>query len=209
MAVTKPVPGQDVPVINQTGQMNQAWFEYFQGLQALVKVLATPVPTPNTSASRLIGNPTGAPAPASEVSLGFGLSFSGTSLLTGLPSNFNALAADVALNNTANYFDGPSVALGSVGTWLVFASVVLTNTVAAADSYQVKLWDGTTVIASSYFKGNVANIASVHVSLAGIITTPAGNLKVSVRDPVTANGVISANASGNSKDSHILAVRIA
>src|SRR2546426_953355 len=35
----------------------------------------------------------------------------------------NSLGADVALNNTANYFDGPSVAQGTSGTWFASGTV--------------------------------------------------------------------------------------
>lgn len=35
----KPLPGLDVPVVNpQTGQMNQAWFDYFQDHQKLTQL---------------------------------------------------------------------------------------------------------------------------------------------------------------------------
>lgn len=204
----KPLPGLDVPVLNPTGQMNQAWFEYFQSLQALVKVLATPVVPTNTSASRLIGNPTGSPAIASEISLGFGLAFSGTSLVTRLTTSLtSALGADVALNNIANYFDGPSVAQGTTGTWLVCGTVTVIDTVSLA-AIHCKLWDGTTVIASSAgYSDNTAR--GVSVSLAGIITSPAGNLKISCRDADHTTGNILFNETGNSKDSNITAVRLA
>lgn len=34
--MARPLPGLDVPVVNpQTGQMNQAWYEYFQSHQKL------------------------------------------------------------------------------------------------------------------------------------------------------------------------------
>lgn len=37
--MARPLPGLDVPVINPTGQMNQAWFEFFQSLSSVVKAL--------------------------------------------------------------------------------------------------------------------------------------------------------------------------
>jgi hypothetical protein len=37
--VAKPLPGIDVPLVNpQTGQINQAWYEYFQGHQRLTQL---------------------------------------------------------------------------------------------------------------------------------------------------------------------------
>lgn len=118
----------------------------------------------------------------------------------------NSLAADVALNNTANYFDGPSVAQGSSGTWYASGQVCLQDTTAA--TYLVKLWDGTTLIASTGI--NIAAGLITNVSLSGVITSPAGNIRISVRDASTAAGIIKCNASGlGNKDSTITAFRIA
>jgi hypothetical protein len=117
-----------------------------------------------------------------------------------------ALGADVALNNIANYFDGPSVAQGTSGTWLVIASVTLTNP--SASNFYAKLWDGTTVIASA----NAVNASAsfrISITLAGVIASPAGNLRISVRNPDNTTGVMEFNRTGNSKDSVITAVRIA
>lgn len=37
--MAKPLPGLDVPVVNpQTGQINQAWYEYFQSHQRLTQL---------------------------------------------------------------------------------------------------------------------------------------------------------------------------
>lgn len=59
----------------------------------------------------------------------------------------NSLGADVPLNNTANYFDGPSVAQGTSGTW--FASGTVTCKDTAGASFFAKLWDGASVLARS------------------------------------------------------------
>jgi hypothetical protein len=114
----------------------------------------------------------------------------------------NSLGADVLLNNTANYFDGPSIAQGASGTWFVSATVSVSD--AGGATYFAKLWDGTTIIASAQGPLNV----SASLALSGFITAPAGNLRISVRDPTTVNGKILFNASGNSKDSTITAIRI-
>lgn len=48
--MAKPFPGLDVPVVNpQTGQMNQAWYEYFQFHQKLAQLpdVSTAAPTNN------------------------------------------------------------------------------------------------------------------------------------------------------------------
>jgi len=113
----------------------------------------------------------------------------------------NSLGADVALNNTALYFDGPSIAQGTTGTWFVSGTV----TILTLGRVDVKLWDGTTVIASTqcgYVNKNT-------ISLSGYIANPAANLRISVNDSITTGGHIKFDASGNSKDSTITAFRIA
>lgn len=118
-----------------------------------------------------------------------------------------SLGADVALNNTANYFDGPSVAQGSTGTWLATGTVTLEDT-GGASVFFAKLWDGTTVIASASIQSGAAG-ANTQISLSGYLATPAGNLRISVRDTTNTTGKILFNETGNSKDSTITAIRIA
>lgn len=127
-------------------------------------------------------------------------------LLAGMDKITNSLGADVALNNQANYFDGPSVAQATAGTWFVSGAVTLQDTSIAA-AFHIKLWDGTTVIDSAVATSGAANaMTSGHVS--GFITTPAGNLRISVKDPTSASGKIIFNVTGSSKDSTITAIRI-
>jgi len=119
----------------------------------------------------------------------------------------NSLTGDVALNNTGTYFDGPSIAQGSAGTWFVSGSVLCADT-AGPSIMVVKLWDGTTIIDSRVIT-NVSAANSKAASLSGFIASPAGNLKISVRDATTTTGKIVFNESGNSKDGTITAIRIA
>lgn len=116
-----------------------------------------------------------------------------------------SLGADVALNNTANYFDGPAVAQGNDGIWFVSGSVVMRDT-AGAD-YYVKLWDGTTLIASTVVS-SIGSNWSPPASLSGFIVSPAGNLRISVRDLSTVNGMIKFSQTGLGKDGTITAMRI-
>ena len=118
----------------------------------------------------------------------------------------NSLGADVTLNNTGNYFDGPSAANGTSGTW--FASGTVTLFASAASNIYLKLWDGTTLIASTnvYIPDASANVSA---SLSGYITGPVGNLRISARDPSRTDSKIIFNATGNSKDSTISAIRVA
>lgn len=118
-----------------------------------------------------------------------------------------SMGADVALNNVANFFDGPSVAQGTVGTFLAFGSVTVTDSGAAA-IIQVKLWDGTTVIASGRaFISAAAQSEVVHLS--GILTNPAANIRISARDASNTTGNMFFNATGTSKDGTLTVIRIA
>ena len=116
-----------------------------------------------------------------------------------------SLGADVALNNTANYFDGPSVAQGTTGTWFVSGTVTVKDS--SATEVIAKLWDGTTVIASGGVYMTTGNGEGL-IALSGFITSPAGNLRISCRDTVNTTGLIKYNQTGNSKDSTITAIRI-
>jgi len=113
-----------------------------------------------------------------------------------------SLGADVNLTNTSNYFDGPSITQGTTGTWLVSGTVTVLNPGGNLQLY-AKLWDGTTVIASAATTeiGGAQN--GVSISLSGMIASPAGNLRISVRDLTSTSGVMKYNVTGNSKDSTI------
>lgn len=119
----------------------------------------------------------------------------------------NSLSGSVALNNTANFFDGPTVAQGTLGTWSASGTVTLQDTAGAA-VFTVKLWDGTTVIAATVVQTPAINVLT-SASLSGFITTPSGNIRISVKDATSTSGSISFNSSGTSKDSTVTAVRIA
>ena len=127
-------------------------------------------------------------------------------LLAGMDKITNSLGADVSLNNTANFFDGPSVAQGTTGTWFVSGTITLVDTAGVA-AFNAKLWDGTTVIASARSQSSAAG-GPIAVSLSGYITNPAANIRISARDITSTSGKIVFNDTGNSADSTISAVRI-
>jgi hypothetical protein len=116
----------------------------------------------------------------------------------------NSLSSDHGLTNISSYFDGPSVAQGSSGTWFASGTVTLTDTSAAG--MRVKLWDGSTIIASA--NASCPANSTVAVSLSGFLASPAGNLTISVRDITNTTGKILFNMSANSMDSTITAIRI-
>jgi hypothetical protein len=160
------------------------------------------------TATTLSGN-----LPVSNLNSGTGATSStfwrgdGTWTVPVLSSLTNSLGADVALNNTANYFTGPTVAQGTSGTWFASGTVTLTDTAGAAFFY-VKLWDGTTVIASGVVRTDVASAIDT-VSLSGYLASPAGNIRISVRDVTSTSGAIKFNVSGESKDSTLSVFRTA
>jgi hypothetical protein len=117
-----------------------------------------------------------------------------------------SLGADVNLNNTANYFAGPAVAQGSIGTWFASGAVTCLNS-AIASGFDVKLWDGTTVIDSRRSSSAAAGF-SIAIPVSGFITSPAGNIRIDVRDVGSTNGQIKFNLTGSSKDSTLTAYRI-
>lgn len=128
-----------------------------------------------------------------------------------VPSNTqitNSLSGDVLMNNTANYFDGPSVAQGATGTWFASGTVTATEGAVAGAGVFCKLWDGTTVISSGamYVQGPNSDVGSI--ALSGRLATPVGNLRISCRSPGSITGNILFNQTGNSRDSTLTAFRI-
>lgn len=118
----------------------------------------------------------------------------------------NSIGANVTLNNASAYFDGPSVAQGTTGTWLVSGTVTVSDSTGVS-VFLAKLWDGTTVVASTVGVSGGAG-SQLSLSLSGIITAPAGNLRISVLDSSHTTGSIIANGSGAGKDSTITAVQM-
>jgi len=118
----------------------------------------------------------------------------------------NSLSGNVSLNNTTTYFDGPSVAQGTSGTWFVSGTVTVSDSNGDA-GFAAKLWDGTTVIASAFLTTRTANTLGV-ISLSGSISSPAANVRISVKDISSTGGSINSNSSGAFKDSTITAIRI-
>jgi hypothetical protein len=117
----------------------------------------------------------------------------------------NSLGANVALSVAGTYYDGPSIAQGTAGIWFVSGTITV-NDPASTNNYSVKLWDGTTVIASTFT--TTATNYNQTFSLSGYITSPAGNLRISVKNPSSTTAELKFNSSGESKDCTISAIRI-
>jgi hypothetical protein len=135
-------------------------------------------------------------------------SWSSTS--TTLTSVEGALSGDVLLNNTANFFDGPSVSL-TAGTWFVVGAVQVTDSAGAA-AIVGKLWDGTTVESSGQYGVPSAGFSG-QVTLAGIVAPGSTTTyKISCRDVSSTSGSILAATPGSSQGnnaSYLRAVKIA
>src|SRR6185437_11882324 len=152
---------------------------------------------------------------SATIAAGSGINVTGTCTITTLGTCTiavneavltNSLGANVLLNNTANFFDGPSVAQGTSGTWWASGTVTLTDSATVAD-FVCKLWDGTTVIsAATSTSESATHFASI--SLSGYLASPAANIKMSCRDLTAATGSMPFNSTGTSKDSTISVHRI-
>ncbi len=80
---------------------------------------------------------------------------------------------------TAGFTDAVSVNAGSTGVWFVTGNVVF-QTGNGAGGVIARIWDGTTSSASNQFTTSAAGFNTA-LTLSGIATSPAGNLRISVQ----------------------------
>ncbi len=116
----------------------------------------------------------------------------------------NSLGGNTALS-TGAYSDGPSVTQSTFGTWFASGQIVGLCT-PNAQVYNVKLWDGTTVINSAQQFADAG--AAALIPLSGVITNPTSNIRISAQVGVSVATNMVFNQSGNSKDCTLTAVRI-
>lgn len=117
----------------------------------------------------------------------------------------NSLSADVLCSVANTFYVGPTVAQGTTGTFFAVGTVTLYNS--ATDSAYVKLWDGTTLIASALFV--ILGTQTINaITLSGLITNPTGNIRIEVKMASTTTGKISANLTGLGKDSGLTVLKI-
>lgn len=130
--------------------------------------------------------------------------YSGT-LLVGGTQTRNKLTANVVMNNTSTYFDGPSLTLGA-GTWFIISTVSVQDYNSAAN-FDCRLTDGTTTVDSTRAH-SAASGGVVKVCLTGVFTNPAGPVRAQAVDITSVFGLMLWNGSGNQNDSTIVAFRI-
>jgi hypothetical protein len=122
------------------------------------------------------------------------------------------LGADVLLNNTGAYFDGPTT--GSIGAsgqiWLIIATASLVDTGSAANIL-FRIWDGTTSLTEAEVDTNAANGAR-SITLTYLATLSAATtFRLSAKDRSSTSGKIqstSQNAGLANKSTSITAVRV-
>jgi hypothetical protein len=129
-------------------------------------------------------------------------------LSSALTFTSNSLGADVSIS-TNSFTDGPSVAQGSTGTWFASGSVAMVNgnIVGTPFNFRAVLWDGATVIDSGFIQ--LSRGQTGILSLSGCMVGPAGNLRIGVECVGASQATMAFNASGQSKDCTITAIRIA
>lgn len=118
------------------------------------------------------------------------------------------LTGNVALNNTANYFVGPTITLPSTGTWVIFGYATLVDTAGAA-AFIARLARSSTIFASSRNTSTGASNPTT-IAIGAIISgTAADVINFECRDSASTSGLIAYDNSGNAKDSAMFGFRIA
>jgi hypothetical protein len=126
----------------------------------------------------------------------------------------NQLAADVNLATANTYFDGPSVTL-SAGTWLLIGSVLLDGGGGSATQVTSKLWDGTTVAASTetmVYGGGAYDNNPGPLTAVVVIASGTPTWKISCANNASTASKIKAAASDNgagNNASTLVAIKIA
>lgn len=130
-----------------------------------------------------------------------------------LPSFSNSIGANIAISNGA-FTTGPTVAQGVVGTFLAMGTVTIKVPQTGLSTFlSIKLWDGVTVMASTGIEYPVTLTGqnAISVSLSGVITNPAGNIRISAFDNIGGGGSGAAflnSISSQGKDSTLVVVQI-
>lgn len=132
----------------------------------------------------------------------------GTWAIPVLSGTSTVLGSDSSSITTGTYVDILNFAQGTTGVFLAMVNFVLVSTSGTSIPFY-KLWDGTTVIASGGINMNTLGAnARVNVTLSGLITNPAANIKLSVNENNAGATVVKSSSSGSGKDTVLTVVRI-
>lgn len=121
----------------------------------------------------------------------------------------NAIAANVPFTVGGTFVDGPAVTL-TPGTWFLSGTVTMYSATVATHQFVAKLWDGTTVYASSQLTGTDSQISSISLQ-AVVVVTVSTALKISAANS-NANGNLLAatvNSPSGNHASRLTALKIA
>lgn len=103
------------------------------------------------------------------------------------------LSGNVALNNTANYFNGPNT--GSIGAsgqvWLVFANFVFSQPGTGPDYYLGHIWNGAAIVGSEQtITSNGANINTAGSCFAIVTLSAATTFTLRAKDATSNTGIL-------------------
>lgn len=162
----------------------------------------------NTSCSGgTISVPTGSSSTAGVLQCGNGTSCSGGTISALTATSYtNYLSSDVTMTNSGTFYDGPSIAQGTSGTWFVCGTITVGNT-STLTGFNIELYDGTTTYASAVTDTNTSTLEYSSKTLCAIVANPSGNLRLAAAATQN-NSVIKYNESSLGHDSQIQAVRI-
>lgn len=117
-------------------------------------------------------------------------------LASGSATNF--MGGDLALNNTANFFDGPTS--GSIGAsgqvWLVMGSAFLTDTAGAAIG-EIGIFNGTSYLTNTSVQIPAANSVVNAVTMIVVTLSAATTFTLRARDQTATTGVLKTSASAS------------
>jgi hypothetical protein len=121
----------------------------------------------------------------------------------GITSATATLSGTVTLTTTGTWYDGPSVTL-SAGTWLITAHASFSRTTATATTWEARVYDGTTQLASGNATTTALANSATGISMQAVVvvtgtptvklqaTTNAGAAACLMRDTTFVNGMAGA-----------------
>jgi hypothetical protein len=121
-----------------------------------------------------------------------------------------SLGSNVNISSMNQWFDGPSINVGPVGTFRAYGAITVSAQQANAVFY-AQLWDGTTTIISApaIYPSGATPTDGPLFSFSGKISAPASSIRISALSTNVTAGYIASNTTGLGKDSTLTVERIA